>query len=92
MGQDMTVPANAAAFLYNIVAQFRIFDVLLPNLNHGYAVTGTGVNTFQQVTLTWSSTSSKVEMRINNVTQTNDATNHQKHSDHYDQQLHPSEI
>jgi hypothetical protein len=71
VGLDMSQPKNVATLLYNIVQYFRIFEITLFPMNHTVAeLSGTNTNKFQQVSLRYNSTQSKVEIRINDTLQT----------------------
>jgi hypothetical protein len=70
MAQDMTIPSNVATLLYNIVNQFKIFDIVLLPLNNGLSsLAGSGTNLFQQITLTYNTATSLVNLKINGFTQ-----------------------
>ena len=68
LGVDMITPYNVAELLFGIVNDFRIFDIVLPPLNHDITLTGTGTK-YQQVTLTYNTAASRVEMKINGDTE-----------------------
>jgi hypothetical protein len=73
--QDMTAPTNIANLLVSIVEKFKIFEIVLPSLNHGVTITGsnptTGLisNDIQNVTLSWSGTA--VVFKVNDVVNAN---------------------
>ena len=64
IGQDMTLAPNLTYLFLNIVAKFRIFEIVIPNMNHETAAP-TGSNNMEDVTISWNG--STVVFKINNV-------------------------
>ena len=75
LGLDMLSTGNAVNLLYNIVNDFRIFDIVLPPLNNNLYASDAGITAaskYQQVTLTYNTAASRVELKINGATQLSD--------------------
>lgn len=67
--QDMTSAVNIANLLMSIVEKFKIFEIILPSLNHGVTITGTNSNItsndIQNVTLSYNGAA--VVFKVNDV-------------------------
>jgi hypothetical protein len=68
IGMDMSLPANIATLLYNIVYHFKIFDIVLYPLNHGIIPTDPAGNIYEQVTVSYNTLTGLVVLKINNST------------------------
>jgi uncharacterized protein involved in high-affinity Fe2+ transport len=72
------LPGNVATFLYNLVAYFKVFDVVLPPLNNGYGFSGTNVKIV---------TTGHIELQFELESGSDESE--QRHADQYVTDQHP---